>query len=73
MGLVWSDDLESYAGGSVATGRASFARQVKGDDLTKRDIPAFEVGVGLKTPPHKNMFRWEASKKIEEAKVHHGL
>jgi hypothetical protein len=31
-GLEWSKDPESYAGGIVATGRASFARQVKGDD-----------------------------------------
>lgn len=40
MGLVWSGDLESYA-----AGRASFARQVKGSDLTKRDSPALEAGV----------------------------
>jgi hypothetical protein len=31
--LEWSNDPESYAGGSVATGRASFAGKVKGDDL----------------------------------------
>jgi hypothetical protein len=31
-GLEWSNDAKSYAGGSVATGRASLARQVKGDD-----------------------------------------
>jgi hypothetical protein len=31
-GLEWSNDPESYAGGSVATGRASFAGKVKGDD-----------------------------------------
>jgi len=42
-GLVWSDDLESYAGGSVATGRTSLAREVKGDGLTKRDTPDLEV------------------------------
>jgi hypothetical protein len=29
---VWSNDAKSYAGGSVATGRVSHARQVKGDD-----------------------------------------
>jgi hypothetical protein len=43
MGLIWSDDLESYADGSVATGRASLARQVNGDDLTKRDNPALQI------------------------------
>ena len=31
-GLEWSNDPESYAGGSVATGRASLAGKVKGDD-----------------------------------------
>jgi hypothetical protein len=32
VGLAWSNDPESYAGGSVATGRVSYAGQVKGDD-----------------------------------------
>ena len=32
MGDVWSNDPETYAGGSVATGRASLARHVEGDD-----------------------------------------
>jgi hypothetical protein len=32
VGLVWSNDPESYAGSSVASGRASHAGQVKGDD-----------------------------------------
>jgi hypothetical protein len=32
VGLAWSNDPESYAGGSVATGRASLAGQLKGDD-----------------------------------------
>ena len=36
VGLAWSNDPESYAGGSVATGRASHARQVKGDDPNKK-------------------------------------
>jgi hypothetical protein len=30
--LVWSNDPESYAGGSIATGRATHAGQVEGDD-----------------------------------------
>jgi hypothetical protein len=33
VGLAWSNDPESYAGGSIATGRVSLAGQVKGDDL----------------------------------------
>jgi hypothetical protein len=32
VGLAWSNDLESYAGSRVATGRGSLARQVKDDD-----------------------------------------
>jgi hypothetical protein len=36
VGFVWTNDPNSYAGGSVATGRASHARQVKGDDPDKR-------------------------------------
>jgi hypothetical protein len=32
VGLVWSNDPESYAGGSVATGRITHAGQVEGDD-----------------------------------------
>jgi hypothetical protein len=32
VGLVWSNDPESYADGSIATGRVSLAGQVKGDD-----------------------------------------
>ena len=31
-GLEWSNDPESYADGSVATGRASLAGKVKGND-----------------------------------------
>jgi hypothetical protein len=36
VGLVWSHDTKSYAG---ATGRASHARQVKGDDPDKKGYP----------------------------------
>jgi hypothetical protein len=38
MGLVWSNGLESYVGGSVATGRDSHAGQVEGDDPDKKEI-----------------------------------
>ena len=41
--LAWSNDPQSYAGGSVATGRASHAGQVKGDD-PKKDTLALQVG-----------------------------
>jgi hypothetical protein len=46
VGLVWSNDPESYAGGSVATGRVSLAGQVKGDDQTKRIPWSSRLGVG---------------------------
>jgi hypothetical protein len=32
VGLAWSNDPESYAGGSFATRRVSHAGQVEGDD-----------------------------------------
>jgi hypothetical protein len=38
VGLAWSNDPESYAGGSVATDRVSHARWVKGDDPDKTGI-----------------------------------
>jgi hypothetical protein len=36
VGLEWSNDPECYAGVSVASGRASHCRQVKGDDPDKK-------------------------------------
>jgi hypothetical protein len=36
VGLEWSHDTESYAGGSVATGRISHSGQVKGYDPDKK-------------------------------------
>jgi hypothetical protein len=35
VGFEWSNDPESYAGGSVATRRTSHDRKVKGDDQEK--------------------------------------
>jgi len=32
VGLVWSNESWSYAGGSIATGRASHARLVRDED-----------------------------------------
>jgi hypothetical protein len=37
--LAWSNDPKSYAGDSVATGRVSYARLVKGDDSHKKRYP----------------------------------
>jgi hypothetical protein len=39
VGLAWSHEPESYAGGSIATGRVTHARQVKGDDPDKKGYP----------------------------------
>jgi hypothetical protein len=39
VGLVWSNDPESYVGGSVATDKPSHATQVKGDDPDKKGYP----------------------------------
>ena len=53
---MWSHDPESYAGGSNATGRASHARQVKGDDPDKKGYPGppgWGFGMGLTTPHSK--------------------
>jgi hypothetical protein len=58
VGLAWSYDPESYAGGSVAAGRVSHARQVKGDDPDKKGYlgpPSWGLGVGLMAPPNKKL------------------
>jgi hypothetical protein len=53
VSLAWSNHPESYAGGVVATGRASHARHVKGDDPDKKGYPGppgFGVGRGAVNP-----------------------
>jgi hypothetical protein len=50
VGLAWSYDPESYAGGSVAAGRVSHAGQIKGNDPDKKGYPGppgWGLGVGL--------------------------
>jgi hypothetical protein len=59
VGLVWSNDLGSYVGGSLATGSAFHARQVQGDYADKKGYsgPA-DCGLGakLKIPPQNKKF-----------------
>jgi hypothetical protein len=58
VGLVWSYDPESYAGGSVAAGRVSHAGQISGDDPEKKGYPGppgGRFGVGLMAPPRKKL------------------
>ena len=37
---MWSNDLQTYAGDSIDTGRASHARHVDGDDPDKKGYPS---------------------------------
>jgi len=56
VGLAWSIDPESCAGGSDATGMASHARQVKGDDPDKKGYPGppcWGLGMRLTVSPRK--------------------
>ena len=47
VGLVWSNDPESYEGGSVASGRFSLSGHVEGDDTDKKGISlSSSMGVG---------------------------
>jgi hypothetical protein len=53
VGLEWSKDPEGNPGGSVATGRVSNVRQVKGDDPQEKGYsgpPGWGMGVGPITP-----------------------
>jgi len=55
--LAWCNDPESYAGGKVATGRATLARQVKGEH-PKRDTLVLQVGSWVDGPaPHRPITR----------------
>jgi hypothetical protein len=65
VGFAWLNDPESYAGYSIATGRASHARQVEGDDPDEKGYPGppgWGLGVGLTTSPHKKCLVEKLSK-----------
>jgi len=56
VGLAWSTDLESYAGGSVATSKASHVGLVKGETGYPGN-PGWGLGVKLTSPHTKLMLR----------------
>ena len=41
---MWSNDPESYASGRITTGKASHARQVKGDDPNQKGLLVLQFG-----------------------------
>jgi hypothetical protein len=69
VGLAWSEDPESYAGSSIATGRGSHTGQVKGDGPDKRGYPGppgWGLGMGLTTPPCKTWICLETATEASE-------
>lgn len=56
VGLAWSKDLESYVGGSVATGKVPGAGKIKGYDPDKEGCcgpPGWRLVVKQITSPRK--------------------
>lgn len=65
-GLEWSNDYESYAGYSVATGKVSHARQARGDDPEEKRYPGppdLVLGFRLTNPHRKNYYCYETQRK----------
>ena len=57
-GLTWPNDPKSYASGTLATGRATLAGQIEGDDPDERGYPGppgWGLGVRLTTSPCKKL------------------
>jgi hypothetical protein len=66
---VWSNDPESYVGGSVATGRVSHVGQVKGDDPDQKGYPGppgWGLGVRLTISHRKHCHCYETQEKPRE-------
>jgi len=73
VGFVWSHDPESYARGSLATGRVSHTRQVEVDGPDKKGYsgpPGWGFGLGQTTPHSKKLI---VTKVEQQAKEHSGL
>jgi hypothetical protein len=72
LGFAWWKDLERYAGGSVATGRASHSGEVEGDDPDEYGYPGPPGWVGheadILIPLKKLMLRkaQNASERIDK-------
>jgi hypothetical protein len=61
---------------AYATGRASHARQVKGDDPYKKGYPGppgWEFGMGLTTPHSKKLVTQVEQNIVRQAKAHSRL
>jgi hypothetical protein len=64
--LEWSRHPESFACSIVATGRASNAGQVKGDDPDQKGypgLPRWGFGLGLTTSPRKNIIAMQPQRR----------
>jgi hypothetical protein len=57
VGLAWSEDLRGYVNDSIATGKASHAGQVKGDDPDQKGCPGLPGrGLGVRPTPTPKTF-----------------
>jgi hypothetical protein len=69
VGLVLSHDPKSYVAVAYVTGRASHARQVKGDEADKKGYPVplgWLFGMGLTTPHSKKLIVTKVEKRKME-------
>jgi hypothetical protein len=71
-GLVWSNDPGSYAGGSVATSRVSYAEQVKDDDPHQKECPPLKKKVFEKPNDGSRLIILEWASVIKETKALRG-
>jgi hypothetical protein len=69
MRHAWSRDPENYAGGSVATGRVSHARQVKGSDDSDETEHPGPPGWGLGGRPTTSQDLTETSERSGKEKT----
>jgi hypothetical protein len=63
VGLAWSHDPDSNAGGSIVTGSVVHAGYIKGDDPGQKlypGPPGWDLGIGLITHPVRSPNCWEA-------------